>query len=273
MMRSWKALTILAMLPVAACGSTSAQGTNTTPAEPATLAEPQAEVTTLEAALAVGVVLGPIVDAAPPDRINVGCERAAELLSRADVLRDTPPLEEMPRPQACREDIVRLRAASSSIVTFCEERRDAMDSHFAIPVELSWFRVMDHLQPFDRAAETGEGGSEAIRAAWAVREALEPIVQAPVEEREAALCQGIEPLSQSYTTFNEVGTPEDVMHPERYREELARLGAVLAMTSEYCSREDQNVPGESLRSIEVTFLRCWSLLHGRWPGRTPQAAQ
>lgn len=262
---------LIYLLQCVGCSSSSSQTEATTP-EPTT-SDGVADSTgasggddtrqrAIEAAAAFSEALGPILATVPDDRAFEACERANDLMNRANALSDISVPEGVSDADAYREELARLPAAATMMSTYCGRGVDTVPPNFWVSAELTYYRLMLQLDP----SLGSPSESSHIAAARAVREVLEPIAEAHPEDRISELCQRIEQLVPSVEQLQGEGTPSDLPASRYYTEEMARLVAETTTAANQCGEGIESVSSQASITIEVTVHRLWFMLHRRWPG-------
>lgn len=263
---------LIYLLQSVGCSSSSSQTETTTP-EPTTSdgaadsteasGEDDTRQRALEAAGAFGEALGPILATVPDDRAFEACERANDLMNRANDLREVGVPEGVSDAQECQEELARLHSATTMMATYCGRGVDTVPPNFWVSAELTFYRLMLMLDPALGGSPSESSHGAAVQA---VREALEPMLQAHREDRISQLCQVIEPLATSVERLEGEGTPSDLPSSRHYTEEMTRLVTETRTSATQCGEGIDAVSSQASITIEVTAHRLWFMLHRRWPG-------
>lgn len=264
------------MLQCTGCSSSSSQTETTTP--DSTTSEGVDDSTApsggddrlqraLEAAGVFGDALGPILATVPDDRAFEACERANDLMNRSNALREVGVPEGVSDAQACQEELARLHSATTMMATYCGRGVDTVPPNFWVSAELTFYRLMLMLDP-----SLGGSPRESVHVAsvQAVREVLEPMLQAHREDRISQLCQVVEPLVASVERLEGEGTPSNLPSSRHYTEEMTRLVTETRTSATQCGEGIEAVSSQASITIEVTAHRLWFMLHRRWPGSSAQ---
>jgi hypothetical protein len=221
----------------------------------------------LEAAASFAASLGPILAAEPEVRGFEACDRARDLLVRSTALRDAGTPASVEDPDAYAEEIARLPAAATVVVTQCERGPENAPAGFWISAELTFYRILLQLEPSMPAGRQPASGAEgSVEAARAVRDALAPVVEAHAEERPDALCERVGALAAAVGRLEAEAVPAGLAAGPAYAAERARLADAARAAATACGSGPEAMPADLPTTLEVTADRVWLMLRGHWPG-------
>lgn len=214
----------------------------------------------LEASRAFGEALGPILATVAEDRNFEACERANELVMRANELRDLGAPEGI--SDAYGEELANLPRDTNLIATYCGRGVDTLPPEIWVSAELTFYRLLLLLHP----STDGSAESSHITAVDALREALEPISSAHREDRVSRLCERIDQIVPLCEGLEGMEAPSEIPSPRHYSEELNRLVTTTTTTATQCGEGVDTVSTDPTFTLEVATLRLWLMLHRKWPG-------